>query len=318
MSDLPEYPLVTFALFAYNQEKYIREAVEGALAQDYPNLEIIISDDYSPDGTWAAIEEVVAGYTGPHRIVLNRNEKNLGIGLHVNLVGSLAKGDLVVLAAGDDFSYPQRTSTLHSLWKENGYCPACIYSDVEPIDESGNQVIDWQESIYPGPHSLESFAEGNIRILGAPTAYTRSIFSKFSPISPSVFHEDRVLPMRALLLGGEVLFTYEKLIRYRITGGISRNFPVTRKEYLRAISNIECRLLKDAVQRLSDALQMNVVGYDVVARCIRRITDHQAFIEIARTNSWRYEVELILAIRRGATAWPAVMLYLKLRFIGVD
>ena len=43
MSDLPEYPLVTFALFAYNHEQYIREAVEGALAQDYPNLEIIIS-----------------------------------------------------------------------------------------------------------------------------------------------------------------------------------------------------------------------------------------------------------------------------------
>ena len=34
-------PLVTFALFAYNQEDYIREAVEGAFAQTYEPLEII-------------------------------------------------------------------------------------------------------------------------------------------------------------------------------------------------------------------------------------------------------------------------------------
>lgn len=40
-------PLVTFALFAYNQEKFIREAVEGAFAQTYESLEIILSDDCS-------------------------------------------------------------------------------------------------------------------------------------------------------------------------------------------------------------------------------------------------------------------------------
>jgi len=41
----PERPLLTFALFGYNQEQYIREAVEGAFAQTYSPLEIILSDD---------------------------------------------------------------------------------------------------------------------------------------------------------------------------------------------------------------------------------------------------------------------------------
>lgn len=36
-----ERPLVTFALFAYNQERFIREAVEGALAKTYSHLQII-------------------------------------------------------------------------------------------------------------------------------------------------------------------------------------------------------------------------------------------------------------------------------------
>jgi len=72
-------PLVTFALFAYNQGKYIRQAVEGALAQTYENLEIIISDDASPDKTFEIMQELVRDYSGPHKIILNRNERNLGI-----------------------------------------------------------------------------------------------------------------------------------------------------------------------------------------------------------------------------------------------
>lgn len=311
-------PLLTFALFSYNQENYIREAVEGALAQDYPRLEIIISDDCSQDETWAVIQEVVADYSGPHRLVLNRNASNLGIGSHVNLIGSLARGDLVVVAAGDDFSLPNRTSALYSLWKKNGACAACVYSDVEPMDEAGNPVLGWNESIYPGPHSLYSFADGNSRILGAPTAYTRDVFTNFSPMSASVVHEDRVLPMRALLLGGKVLFTREKLIRYRVSGGVSRNVPTTRKQYLRSLSDREQRSLRDAVQRLSDVLQAGENDSDVLSRCIRRITDHHAFIKLSSSTAWRYEAELIRALGSGVTVWPAIKLYLKLRFIGMN
>jgi hypothetical protein len=51
-TSLKERPFVTFALFVYNQEKYIREAVEGAFSQTYEPLEIILSDDCSTDRTF--------------------------------------------------------------------------------------------------------------------------------------------------------------------------------------------------------------------------------------------------------------------------
>ena len=54
-----EQLFVTFVLFAYNQEKYIREAVEGALSQTYGAMEIILSDDRSTDRTFEIMEEVV-------------------------------------------------------------------------------------------------------------------------------------------------------------------------------------------------------------------------------------------------------------------
>jgi glycosyltransferase involved in cell wall biosynthesis len=57
-------PLVTFALFTYNRERYIREAVEGAFSQTYSPLEIILSDDCSSDSTFEIIREMAGAYVG--------------------------------------------------------------------------------------------------------------------------------------------------------------------------------------------------------------------------------------------------------------
>ena len=86
MSEKPEQmpdnatdqPMVTFALFAYNQEKYIREAVKGAFSQTYEPLEIILSDDCSGDRTYEIMKEMAKEYDGPHRVILNRLDKNIG------------------------------------------------------------------------------------------------------------------------------------------------------------------------------------------------------------------------------------------------
>ena len=61
-ASIQDRPLVTFALFAYNQEKYIREAVEGAFSQTYEPLEIILSDDCSSGGTFEIMQEIAAEY----------------------------------------------------------------------------------------------------------------------------------------------------------------------------------------------------------------------------------------------------------------
>ncbi|MDP2083917.1 MAG: glycosyltransferase family A protein [Gemmobacter sp.] len=108
----PDRPLVTFALFAYNQENYIREAVEGAFSQTYSPLEIILSDDCSSDRTFEIMEEMAREYQGPHLLKVRTASKNAGIGAHVNLVAGLSQGEIIVFAAGDDVSLPHRTVEL--------------------------------------------------------------------------------------------------------------------------------------------------------------------------------------------------------------
>ena len=69
-------PLITFLVYSYNQENNIRKALDGALSQTYSPLEIIVSDDCSSDKTFDIIKEVTDAYQGPHKLIVNRNEKN--------------------------------------------------------------------------------------------------------------------------------------------------------------------------------------------------------------------------------------------------
>ena len=128
-------PLLTFVVLAYNQERFIREAVEGALAQTYSPLEIILSDDCSPDQTFEIMQQMAAEYHGPHKIVLNRNETNQGIGGHVNRVMELTHGELIVMAAGDDISLPHRTQRLYGVWEDSGRKAMSVFSDLLHMDE---------------------------------------------------------------------------------------------------------------------------------------------------------------------------------------
>jgi len=90
--DAGDRPLVTFALFAYDQERYIREALEGAFAQSYQPLEILLSDDCSTDRTFDIMREMAAAYAGPHRIRLYRNPTNLGVAGHADVRVQRAQG----------------------------------------------------------------------------------------------------------------------------------------------------------------------------------------------------------------------------------
>ncbi|MEI7947344.1 MAG: glycosyltransferase family A protein, partial [bacterium] len=135
-----EHPLISFCLFTYNQEPFIREAVEGALAQTYSPLEIILSDDCSTDRTFDNMQQMLADYKGPHKIILNRNDVNLGLAAHVNKVFSLAKGELFIMAAGDDVSLPQRTERIVTEWILHDKIPSVISSSHCLIEQTGRKI----------------------------------------------------------------------------------------------------------------------------------------------------------------------------------
>lgn len=212
-------PLVSMLLIGYQQAGTVAAAVAGALAQTYEPLEILISDDASADGTFAAMQAAVADYRGPHRVELLRNPVNLGIGAHLSHLAERARGELLFVAAGDDVSEPQRCETVVAAWLAAGRRPDLIASALRDLDAQGRLGGLIQPSdlaTYRGP--ADWLARPPF-VVGAAQAWTRRLFDRFGPLPAGVVAEDLVMVLRALMSGGAITLP-QPLVRYR-RGGLS-------------------------------------------------------------------------------------------------
>jgi glycosyltransferase involved in cell wall biosynthesis len=230
--------LVTFMLVAYNQERYIRKAVESAFSQTCTPLEIILSDDCSSDRTFEIMQEMAADYTGHHKIILNQNKSTEGLCAHINRCMELSHGELIVGAAGDDISFPDRAAVLYRAWEDSGRIPSSLFSNVVIINDDGAESDLW----FPSPpiytKNIDAFKQNRRSwVTGCSHAFTRGIFTKYGRVNPNVIQEDGVLPFRSLLEGG-VLYVDKVLVKYRRHAGNvynpgdpAKHIALQRKEY---------------------------------------------------------------------------------------
>lgn len=205
---------ISFLLFTYNQEDTVREAVLGALAQDEAFIEIIISDDASSDGTFAVIEEATRDYDGPHRLMVRRNPVNRGWIAHFNEVSRMAKGEWIVMAAGDDVSFPGRSSTVSRLARANPSARS-IFLGVSAFGEGAalREIPVCEDGVYRFPERFE--VHGAVA-LGASQAWHRGILETFGDLPEDLLREDALLPFRAGLIG-EVVVDNTPAVRYRVS-----------------------------------------------------------------------------------------------------
>jgi glycosyltransferase involved in cell wall biosynthesis len=106
--------LATFAISAYNQHGYIRDAVQAALAQTQRQLDIILSVDSSSDRTSKTCRQKRYFLLGPMSSWFNRNEVNASIGIDLSRANGLATGDLMVAAKRDDIAIANRGTAIEA------------------------------------------------------------------------------------------------------------------------------------------------------------------------------------------------------------
>lgn len=209
-------PLVTFALFSYNQEQFIEHALRGALAQTYEPLEIIVSDDCSEDRTFEIIQEIAGAYSGPHNIRLNRNANNMGISRNVQYVHGIARGEYIIHAAGDDISYPERTTKVVEAFQAESPVPSLVMSNAHVIDEDGTILGLFSAPDQP-VREIDSSPTDFTSIGGAGTyAIHRSLVATFPPPAREIYGEDRILLIRAKLMAGTA-YIPDILVQYRVS-----------------------------------------------------------------------------------------------------
>jgi glycosyltransferase involved in cell wall biosynthesis len=129
---------------SYNRHEIIGPAIDSILKSNIPDeleLEIVIIDDHSNEETW----NVLLGYKDDPRIVLHRNEKNVGSGsLNWNKSFEMATGDLIMVTADD------------MIWDPN--CIKYMYEELQKHDRYTCVL-----GVYINTDSLESLPEPTLR-----------------------------------------------------------------------------------------------------------------------------------------------------------
>jgi hypothetical protein len=98
-------PRVTVIMPVWNAKETVRAAARSILAQTWRNLELIIVDDASDDGTWPIVQEIARR---DDRVKLRRNRINAGPYVSKNLALLDATGDWITGHDADDWAHPQR------------------------------------------------------------------------------------------------------------------------------------------------------------------------------------------------------------------
>lgn len=128
--------LVSIVMPTYNQGKYIQAAVDSILAQTYEEIELIIVDDGSTDGT----AEILATLTDPR--VRTLRKENGGTGSALNAGFALARGEFETWFSSDNLLYPEAIERLISaLRSEPAVNFAYADADIGVMDETGEREV---------------------------------------------------------------------------------------------------------------------------------------------------------------------------------
>lgn len=302
MEPIASTPRISLILLACNQQATARAAAESCLAQQCEPLEMVFSDDASTDGTFAELQAAAAAYSGPHRVRVRRNDVNLGIGAHYNLLLRETRGELLVTAAGDDLSLPHRVRRLAETWDASGRRLDLIASHFVGMAADGTlgeavAIDDLSQLTLAGWCARRPFT------VGATHAFTRRMMDRFGPFIPGVWYEDPVMTLRALLSGG-VATVAEPLVCYRC-GGTSECPQAKQGEQLLRWVRVQIgRVCAEIAQHTQDAARMGVE---------REIADALA-PTLARETYLAAMLDAPDATRRWASCKAATTLPLGWRF----
>ncbi len=202
-------PLVSVAMCTYNGARFLKEQLDSILAQSYPDIEIIITDDGSADDTPAILAEYAARDA---RVRWSVNEVNLGFVKNFEKAISLCSGRYIALADQDDLWDPRKIERFVETIGMN----AMIYSDAELIDAEGKPLGSYL--IRPGKRPVAgsmplAFILDNC-VSGNTLMFERSLLPRLLPIPEGISFHDQWIAFAASA-SGTIVSTEEALTRYR-------------------------------------------------------------------------------------------------------
>jgi glycosyltransferase involved in cell wall biosynthesis len=208
-----ERPLVSIAMATWNGARFLREQLDSIYAQDWPNLEVVATDDASTDGT----AEILAEYAGSRGLRFEVNPRRLGLIANFERAISLCRGEYVALADQDDLWKPHKISTLVARL---GVATLAYGNIQEYVDAAGRP--GFAEEFEPIVRFARAHGSGHPTryllaenwVVSHSILFRRELIAHALPIPPHQPYHDGWLALVASKLGG-LAFVDERLQVYR-------------------------------------------------------------------------------------------------------
>lgn len=237
-------PLVSVAIITYNQKDFLRDAVESVLNQTYTNVEIVVGDDCSQDGTQEMLRKYEQKYPG--KFVLKLAEKNIGITGNSNAVHHACTGKYIAWLGGDDLFSPDKLEKQVAFMEANSDFNI-VYHNLDVFaSPSGRHLFYFT--------NRKNAYTGDVRILIKYGTFNGACSTMVRHSASPDYGYDARLPVASdwlywvehLAKGGKIGYINEVLGKYRrhdknVTSGES---PFAKQGYLDHIKTCEIVLEK--------------------------------------------------------------------------
>lgn len=137
-------PLVTTIIPSYNHARYVEQAMQSVLDQDYPNIELLVVDDGSTDDSHAVIRAFIDKHPHVHVIL---NTENRGQSSVLKQALAATSGEFVQLLPSDDWYLPEKTRLQVEKFHTSPPEVGVVYGRGYRFFEDTGKTVDWT----PGP-----------------------------------------------------------------------------------------------------------------------------------------------------------------------
>lgn len=295
---------VQVLMSTYNGEKYLKEQIESILNQENVEISLLIRDDGSTDKTLAMLEDIIKENKNVHYYT----SQNIGAARSfMDLVNQSNEADYYAFADQDDVWKPKKLISAIEKLESDIDIPSLYISAVEVVDEELNTI---EIKKVTGEHCFEgemakNFATGCTMVFNKKLC---DIIKMYNPIY-LIMHDSWITRV-CYAIGGKVIIDQEPYIMYRqhannVVGYNDEGFKKLRKQLKIAfVDKISMRVniakeLKNGYEQFFTEHTKKVVDMLINYQKDRKAKKWLLHNKNFRTNSWRINVKMVIAILVG-------------------
>ena len=214
-------PKASIIIPAYNAQNVISGAIKSILFQNFRNIEILVIDDGSTDGTRDTVKSFLSERSG--KVLRYWYQENQGVSSARNLGISKASGDYICFLDGDDLLISENAISRKVKFLKDNEDVDIVFSNTEVIDVSGKS----ESLLLDNEIFLNFFQYAIEREQPESVIFNDKFYRKYFEFSPFPIHTSSVLMRKKILEGkefpldldvGEDVYLWYALIRGRKVG----------------------------------------------------------------------------------------------------